>query len=196
MPTRRKFVQTVLSGCASSIPLVSAIGQILPSDNPFQVRESHLYSRDGAELRQILLTSSRGVDPSATLEVSIGKRTDRHEVRKLRQIGGQYYIPIAPLEQTEFARFILSNGSKTQETQLQIERARKWNVFLVHNSHQDLGFVDLPSSLRSRYHSFIDDAMKYCEETRDLPGSGTVQMEHRDWLSGGGLSQGQQRRKV
>ena len=169
MPTRRKFVQTVLSGCASSIPLVSAIGQILPSDNPFQVRESHLYSRDGAELRQILLTSSRGVDPSATLEVSIGKRTDRHEVRKLRQIGGQYYIPIAPLEQTEFARFILSNGSKTQETQLQIERARKWNVFLVHNSHQDLGFVDLPSSLRSRYHSFIDDAMKYCEETRDLP---------------------------
>jgi len=167
--SRRRFVKTVLGGCVSSLPLVSGTGQVLPLDNSFQIQESHLYTQDGADLRQILLTDARGVETSATIEVSIGKRTERHEVRNLRQIRDQYYVPIVPVEQPESARFVLNNGTKTQETHRRIQPARKWNVFLVHNSHQDLGFVDLPSKLRARYHAFIDDAIKYCEETRDLP---------------------------
>ena len=167
--SRRTFLRNLLVACASGISSSSALGQLLPRDNNFRVSLSHLYIQDGKQLRQILLADAPGAGSDATLEVAIGKRTEQFDLGKVRKIAEQYYIPIAPVEQEEAARVALKNGGKTSETHLKLRPARKWTVYLIHNSHEDPGFLDLPSKLRERFIPFIDNAMKFCAETQDWP---------------------------
>ena len=142
---------------------------MLPRDNNYRVSLSHLYTQEGKQLRQILLADALGSDDHATLEVVIGKRTEQFDLAKVRKIGGQFYVPITPVEQEEDARVTLKSGGRTRESHLQVRPTRKWTVYLIHNSHQDPGFLDLPSRLRQRFIPYIDDAMRFCEETQDWP---------------------------
>lgn len=168
--TRRHFLRSLLGGCACSLPAISAAVQVLPPDNGFQVRLSHLHVQEGRQLKQILITNTPPVGSSATIEVLIGKRSEKFVLMRVRKISDQYYLPIMPVEQNETARFILkSDDGKTSETSLEVLPVRRWKVFLIHNSHADPGYLDLPSKVRARFVPFIDDAMKFCEETRDWP---------------------------
>ena len=44
-----------------------------------------------------------------------------------------------------------------------------WEVYLVHYSHHDLGYTDLPSRVLREYEAFYDDALRYCALTADWP---------------------------
>jgi hypothetical protein len=159
----------MLAACASSFSYSSAIGQIIPSDNAFQAQLSHLYIQEGNQLRQVILLN---VPPSAaggSVEVQISKKTETFELSKALNLAQQYYLPITPVEQEATARLVLKSGGKSLETFLQVRPTRKWTVYLIHNSHQDPGFLDLPSKLRQRFIPFIDDAMRFCQETSDWP---------------------------
>ena len=169
MESRRNFLRDLLIACASGSAYYSAAGQGLPHDNNFRVSLSHLYTQEGKLLRQILLADAPGADSHATLEVAIGKRTEQFDLAKLRKIAGQFYVPITPVEQTEKARVTLRSAGKASESTLQVQPTRKWTVYLIHNSHQDPGFLDLPSRLRQRFIPYIDDAMKFCAETDNWP---------------------------
>jgi alpha-mannosidase len=81
----------------------------------------------------------------------------------------KYYVPITPAEQKETASLVLRNAGRTLKTSLEVRPIRHWQVYVVHNSHQDPGFLDLPSKLRARFVPFIDKAMNYCEETSPWP---------------------------
>ena len=105
----------------------------------------------------------------SSIEAVIGKRSEKYDLAKVRKIAGQYYLPITPLEQTENAQFTLKTDGKVLETSIQVKPVRQWKIYLIHNSHQDPGFLDLPSKLRERFIPYIDDAMKFCAETSDWP---------------------------
>ncbi len=167
--SRRNFIRTLLAACASSLPCASTLAQVLPRDNPFQVRLSHLYMREGGDLRQVLLARDPGGATGGTIEFSLGKRSQKFDLAKVRKIAGEYYLPIPPVEQEGAARLVLQFGGKTLETDVQVRPTRQWKVYLIHNSHEDPGFLDIPSKLRQRFIPFIDDAMKFCEETSDWP---------------------------
>ena len=47
--------------------------------------------------------------------------------------------------------------------------ARHWEVYLVHYSHHDMGYTDLPSNVMEEYDGFIDQALDFCEETASWP---------------------------
>ena len=53
--TRRDFLHTLLAACTSYAASTPLFAQGFPRDNAFQVRLSHLFSREGSQLRQILL---------------------------------------------------------------------------------------------------------------------------------------------
>ncbi len=167
--SRRNFLRTLLAACASSLPGSSTMAQVLPRDNPFQARLSHLYMREGSELRQVLLARDPGESTGGKIEFSSGKNSRTFDLTKLRKIAGEYYLPIAPVEQDGAARLIIQSGGKSLETEIQVRPTRQWKVYLIHNSHEDPGFLDLPSKLRQRFIPFIDDAMKFCAETSDWP---------------------------
>ena len=159
----------MLAACASGISYSSALGQILPRDNAIQAQMSHLYTGEGSRLRQIILLNAPSSAANALVEVQIGTTTERFDLGKAVKLAGQFYLPITPVEQDATARLVVKVGGKSTESFLPVRPTRKWTVYLVHNSHQDPGFLDLPSKLRQRFIPFIDDAMHFCEETSDWP---------------------------
>ena len=74
--SRRSFLRAMLAACASSLSYSSTLGQIIPSDNAFQAQLSHLYTREGNQLRQIILLNT----PPAYGEW-LGGGSDRQENR-------------------------------------------------------------------------------------------------------------------
>jgi hypothetical protein len=159
----------MLAACASGAASSSALGQLIPSDNAFQAQLSHLYTREGNQLRQIILLNTPESVAGGTVEFQVGGRTASFNLGKTRKLAGQFYLPVIPIEQESTARVTLKSASKSEEIFLPVRPARKWTVYLVHNSHQDPGFLDLPSHLRQRFIPFIDDAVRFCEETNDWP---------------------------
>jgi hypothetical protein len=167
--SRRAFLRTLLAACASSLSYSSTLGQIIPSDNALQAQLSHLYTREGTQLRQVILLNVPPTAASGSVEVQIGGKTEAFDLGKALKLAGKYYLPITPVEQEGSARLVLKSGGKSAETFLQVRPVRKWKVYLIHNSHEDPGFMDLPSKMRQRFIPFIDDAMRFCEETNDWP---------------------------
>jgi len=167
--SRRSFLRALLAACASSLSYSSTLGQIIPSDNAFQAQLSHLYIREGNQLRQVILLNTPPATASGSVEVQIGGKTEAFDLSKTLNLAGQYYLPITPVEQEGSARLVLKSGGKSLETFLPVRPIRKWTVYLIHNSHQDPGFLDLPSKMRQRSIPFLDDAMRFCAETNDWP---------------------------
>ena len=166
---RRDFIRALLAASACSLPYASVLGQQFPRDNSFQARLSHLYTRKDGRLQQILLVDTPEVRLGANLEIIVGSRSEKISLDSLQKIYNQFYVPIVPVYQDETARLILTNSGKSLETSLQVRPVRQWQVYLVHNSHEDPGYLDLPSVMRNRFVPFIDEAIEYCRETSVWP---------------------------
>ena len=46
---------------------------------------------------------------------------------------------------------------------------RRWQVYVVHTSHHDLGYTDLPNNVLREQAGFLDDVLRFCDETDDWP---------------------------
>jgi len=46
---------------------------------------------------------------------------------------------------------------------------RNWEVHLVHGSHHDLGYTDLPSNVLREHDAHLDKVIEFCEQTADWP---------------------------
>ena len=167
--TRRHFLETVLAGCAWSLPCASALGQLASQDNAFQIRPTHLYKQEGDELRQMLLVEVPGAREGAVLELQIRNKVEKFTLSKLLKIAQSYYVPITPVEQEERVQARLSVSGRVSENFLMVPPVRRWKVFLHHTSQQTPGFVDLPSKVRADFVPYLDSAMEYCQRTNDWP---------------------------
>ncbi len=78
------------------------------------------------------------------------------------------YLP--DIRQPGVARFCLEvGGAAGPEHTMDWQPQRQWEVYLVHYSHHDLGYTDLPSRILDEHASFIDQAIRFCAETEDWP---------------------------
>ncbi|MFP4088931.1 MAG: glycosyl hydrolase-related protein [Cyclobacteriaceae bacterium] len=46
---------------------------------------------------------------------------------------------------------------------------RHWEIYMVHSSHHDLGYTDLPDRVLEEHKAHITQAIKYCEMTENWP---------------------------
>jgi hypothetical protein len=70
---------------------------------------------------------------------------------------------------TEIRLSLMSDGQVCDEHILAWQPQRHWEVHLVHYSHHDMGYTDLPSNVLREYESFMDDVLRYCEDTEHWP---------------------------
>ncbi len=130
------------------------------------------YLRDGDMLRQrvdvVLVNEGEEVD------ASIRVRTGSIEASwPLGRVGhGERccpaFIPDArsPTEMT----FELWSGHVLQEQRtVSWQPGRHWEVHLIHYSHHDLGYTDLPSNVLAEHAGFMDRVLRFCEETEGWP---------------------------
>jgi hypothetical protein len=61
------------------------------------------------------------------------------------------------------------DGRVLDERTLAWNPQRHWDVHLVHYSHHDLGYTDLPSHVLREYDGILDQVLRFCEETADWP---------------------------
>jgi hypothetical protein len=78
------------------------------------------------------------------------------------------YIP--EISHPTAVTFLLKHqGEVLAQQVIHWQPARHWEVHLVHSSHHDLGYTDLPSNIWREQALAIDDAIRFCKETQDYP---------------------------
>jgi len=99
--------------------------------------------------------------PSSELHVDInpvdvGRRTYRIYIPDIRQP-----VPV---------QFALSTQGRVQSRHAMTwQPQRHWCIYMVHYSHHDLGYTDLPTDVLREHDGFMDDVLRFCEETDDWP---------------------------
>ena len=78
------------------------------------------------------------------------------------------FAPEVAAPQTD-ACLLEVDGEIVAQTECARAPVRRWQVYLAHASHHDLGYTDLPSNLLREHAGFLDDILRYCAETDDWP---------------------------
>ncbi len=64
---------------------------------------------------------------------------------------------------------LLANGHLCDSRSLTWQSTRHWEVYVTQASHHDLGYSDLPANVLRDQDRFLDDIVRWCEETADWP---------------------------
>ncbi|GHT46764.1 hypothetical protein FACS189454_08400 [Planctomycetales bacterium] len=78
-------------------------------------------------------------------------------------------IPIAPELITEELQFDVLMPKEGVTTKFTLPPERKWVVYLVHQTHLDIGYTHLQTEVLKKQVQSIRDALKYIDETKDYP---------------------------
>ena len=130
------------------------------------------FIRDGTGLRQqvritvrnaadavsaTLVVRSAGVDECLTLEhVGVGETEQEVYLPDLR----------SPVELT----FALYAAEQIQDRRVMEWTPQKhWEIHMVHFSHHDLGYSDMPTELQEEHAGFMDQVLDFCEATANWP---------------------------
>ena len=70
---------------------------------------------------------------------------------------------------TEVTFILQSAGSRQDERTLNWKPQKHWEIHIVHFSHHDVGYSDMPANLFVEHAEFMDRVLDYCEETADWP---------------------------
>jgi hypothetical protein len=64
---------------------------------------------------------------------------------------------------------LFAGGEWCDEKILDWLPTKHWEVSLMHFSHHDLGYTDLPTDVLREHVAILDDVVRYCDETADWP---------------------------
>ena len=78
------------------------------------------------------------------------------------------YIPDIR-EPIDVAISLLVEGQVQDQRTMTWAPMRHWEIYMVHGSHHDLGYTDLPSNVLREHDEFLDDVVRFCEQTADWP---------------------------
>jgi len=110
-------------------------------------------------------------DPTrANIEIKLGLKKENIEIERVDKGRRSYRIYIPEIQKRMNAEFVLFASGKVQdEKTINLESRKHWNVYLVHLSHHDLGYTDLPTNVLREHDGFMDDVLRFCEETKNWP---------------------------
>lgn len=137
-----------------------------------KVEPTVFFVRDGNTLRQqVRLTfESAASVPDATLSV---RARDVDEWLALPPLGAgltgvDVHLPDLRTPQPVTLR-LLAAGAIQDEQTVDWQPVRHWEVYLMHFSHHDLGYTDLPADVLREHAAILDDVVRYCDETASWP---------------------------
>ncbi len=78
------------------------------------------------------------------------------------------YVP-AVTESAEAEFQLVAAGRVVDRRSLAWQPQRRWDVYMVPNSHHDFGYTNVIENVLKQYDTFYEDALRFCEETDDWP---------------------------
>lgn len=124
------------------------------------------------ELRQrVVVELDNQVDPfSGELRIRLGERDLSFPLEKIDLGTRSFDIWLPDIDNPQaLVGSIWSGGHEFHRINLTWQPQKKWEVHLVHYSHHDLGYTGLPSHVINEHIGFLDDVLRFCEETQDWP---------------------------
>lgn len=127
-----------------------------------------VYGKDGKELRSPVIVSA----------VNWGKKTvrakclcDGSEIGTVDLAPGlnSAEISIPEQYQDKDVKIDILCGKEKMETTLRILPAEKWTIYLVQQTHTDIGYTKPQTEILTEHLRYIDYAIEYCEATESYP---------------------------
>jgi len=117
-----------------------------------------------------ILIENRENPTRANVEIKLGLKKENIEIERVDKGRRSYRIYIPEIQKRMNAQFVLfANGKVQDKKTINLESRKHWQIYLVHLSHHDLGYTDLPTNVLQEHDSFIDDVLRFCEETKEFP---------------------------
>ena len=127
----------------------------------------YLVRREG-RLYQPVLANLVHVGDAAEAEVVVeGGPVQRHSLVS----GAQVVEGLAPAvsERVEVAAVVKVEGKTLAEKTIYLEPVRRWEVFLLHHTHLDIGYTHVQTEVDEMQQRYLDEAMELGEQTKDYP---------------------------
>jgi alpha-mannosidase len=162
MPTSRRSFVGLLPGALLAASDSEA--------RDFQLQPTPLFMKEGGRLKRMLSATIRDCSfETATVSITAAGRRTEVALRNARRSGPRVLLPIDPPEQDTVYECVYRDDRRTREARVRVDPEKLWKLFVVHNSHQDPGFLKLPSEFRAEFLTILDEAVDYCERLRGLP---------------------------
>lgn len=129
-----------------------------------------LVERDG-RLHQVVRVQIDNAGPvrSGELTIIAAGEEEHHRIDAIDRGVNQYEVSVPDPLQATPAVFTLSVGEETCRSEVLLQPARRWVVFLVPFSHHDLGYTDLPAVCIQQHREYFDRIVEYCGQTDAFP---------------------------
>ncbi len=129
------------------------------------------FVREAAGLRQILDVSveNGGPEIDAALTVTLAGREVGRTSARLKPGLNVVPVRIPEVGRAGRAKVRLEAGGAALETSLELAPQRKWDIYLFHHSHTDIGYTDLQSRIFKNHAAYLDSVLDYCRETDGYP---------------------------
>jgi len=125
---------------------------------------------DGLQQGVDLTLANDDMAAEATLVVRLGAQETQVGLGTVPPGTHRRRIYMPDVRETTQAEFALIADSQVQDQRTMAwTPERHWEIYLVHGSHHDLGYTDLPSNVLREHDRFLDDVVRFCEETADWP---------------------------
>jgi len=124
------------------------------------------------ELLQVVDISveNKGRSTEASVEIKIGSQKRHIDIGIVKSGEGIYQVYVPDVRKPILMEFILLVHGKVQDQySVMWKQRRHWQVFLVHYSHHDIGYTDLPSNVLAEHDGFMDGILRFCKKTDNFP---------------------------
>ena len=123
-------------------------------------------------LGQLAYLNLENRGPAGELELSLRSAgfEERQSLGPVEAGRGRYPLSIPDLRQAASVTLSLWSGANLLDQKEVLWQPQKhWQVDLVHGSHHDLGYTDIPSNILREHASHLDQVIAYAEESADWP---------------------------
>ncbi len=130
------------------------------------------FLRGQSGLRQLvrLLVDNPGPERAARLVVVAPGVEESSLLGPVRSGQSRVEVTVPDWREPVRVRFELwADGQRADARELEWQPAKHWEVHLVHTSHHDLGYTDLPSNVLREHDRFFEQVLEFCQETDSFP---------------------------
>jgi alpha-mannosidase len=137
----------------------------------FDATPTVFFVRDGDGLKQLLTVNvdNSGAPAAGVLSIRIDGRDLSFPLDPIPQGKSSFPVAIPEIAKSVEATFTLKANGLAVKKDIPLKPERKWNVYLFHHSHTDIGYTELQSRVGQNHLEYLDSVIDYCRQTDGYP---------------------------
>jgi hypothetical protein len=137
--------------------------------NIFDVESTVLFRNDGENLKQrvdFIINSEFKGKAEIILKGPAFLLSENVLIKNNKK---RFPLFIPEIRKTQTCSAVLEIGEKEYSKNVNLVPQKKWKVHIIHFSHTDTGYTDLPSRIARNHGRFLKEVIEFCERTNQYP---------------------------